>query len=225
MHQNLFIAKLQISFDIIQNSIQYSLNERIKMNCEYAIAEFLFFAHDVYNQEQERQRKERDASNKGDHSFVYYFAYGALMNQTYLEEKIGAVEFIGKAALQGFQLSFAKLPLPCRQVKATILPNYQTFIEGAVYKINCLQLELLDKGKETNTFCRRIRLHATPDNSLPIPVELHMFDFKIGIHYQSPNAFYYAKMLEGAENIGISQQYKQILLQHKPFAQNFKSKL
>jgi gamma-glutamylcyclotransferase (GGCT)/AIG2-like uncharacterized protein YtfP len=191
------------------------------MNC--ILAEFLI--NTFYYQEKEQEEKEKQKADHLAHSFVNYFAYGSLMDQTAIEEKIGPVEFVGKAALHGFQLSFAKLPLPCRAVRVTILPNYHAMIEGAVYKINRLQLALLDQGKGINVLCRRIRLHAIRDFSLPIPVELHMFDFKIGIHYRIPNQFYFAKVIKGAKNIGVSEQYMKMLLTHAPIDYTLQSKL
>jgi hypothetical protein len=192
----------------------------------YFVAEVFCYLHDLYYQDLEKEEKEKKVTHESAHSFVYYFAYGASMNQAYLEKKIGPVEFVGKAALQGYRLSFAKPLISCPHVRATIIPNSQSFTEGAVYKINHLQLGLLDIGKRTNTLCQRIRLYVKQnDTSLPIPVELHMFDLNIGMHYQQPSPIYFAKILKGAKEIGVSQQYMRILWQHEPFALTSSSKL
>lgn len=183
----------------------------------YILSEIYFWA--VANLDEQEQQK----CDKRSKEFVYYFAYGSTMNQQFLEEKIGPVKFVSQAILPGFQLGFAR-PQVNSKVRATIIPHSQVFVEGAVYKINRLQLSILDVAKGDCFACHRYRFYVKKHAlSLPIPVELHAFDFDLKLSYQPPAREYMATMIKGAENIKVSKAYLDAFQYYAPVSQ--KSKL
>jgi gamma-glutamylcyclotransferase (GGCT)/AIG2-like uncharacterized protein YtfP len=166
--------------------------------------------HLLYEISVEEKQQIEQASQK----FVYYFAYGSIMNQQRLEEKIGRVRFVSKASLYGFQLNFASPSSSC-SVRATLVPNYQSFVEGAVYKITQVQLFRLDKAKGNDDVSQRLRVLVKKDDfSPPIPVELHVMKHPRGTFFQAPTKLYLLKMIQGAEQIEVSEKYLKILKQY-----------
>lgn len=182
---------------------------------------FQICQHKLEEKAEQIEEKIKQESKK----FVYYFAYGSTINREVLEEKIGRVDFVCKAILPGYQLTFAGTLSPFTS-RATIIPNYPAYVEGAVYKINRNQLAKLDQAKGNDCFCHRIRLRVKKDSlSAPIPVELHIFDYDFGIFYRSPNKKYFEKMLQGAQDIGVSQNYSDYLQKHAMLTLHPTSKL
>jgi len=74
----------------------------------------------------------------------YYFAYGSNMLRERLEERVEKVDYIGRAVLSDYAVSFSKLGSD-GSGKATIVKRDGEIVEGAIFSLTENQLRMLDR--------------------------------------------------------------------------------
>lgn len=136
-----------------------------------------------------------------------YFAYGSNLDFSHFKHRCPSANFIDKAILEGYKLTFPQYDVEWMGGVAGIIPSKIDKVEGVVYEISDLDLKNLDRYEDVSRG-DYIRQYITVKNSLNAPIDAWVYTPRgTGQSFYKPAESYKGLIVHGAILHKLSQEY------------------
>jgi len=138
---------------------------------------------------------------------MMYFAYGSNMDFEQMRQRCPSCEVIGNARLSHYAMSFTRWSRSWKSGTADILPEKGELVYGILYKLSPDDLKKMDKVADyPNSYVRQDIAVLCDEEPLPA---LTYVARRQGVF--SPSRSYLNKMIQGAENHELPEEYVSFL--------------
>lgn len=137
-----------------------------------------------------------------------YFAYGSNMDTDRIGARIDHVEVVGVGSVAGYDLRFNKRSVD-GSGKANLVERVDGVVEGVLFEVNATQLVKLDgceKGYHRAPVA--VVINGATQNAITYIADAEQIDDSL-----APTAEYLRFLTRGAEAFGLSEAYRQRLVQ------------
>ncbi len=141
---------------------------------------------------------------------LHYFAYGYNMSTKRLKDRVGEIDVIGKAKLKNYHLTFNKLG-DNGSGKANIEPKKDSFVEGVIFNLTKKQIKKLDKYERFPHHYIRCKMEVIQFDNSTVITEIYTANQNKIRGDLKPKCEYLRYLIDGANEHGLSKQYKQFL--------------
>lgn len=141
---------------------------------------------------------------------MYYFAYGSNMKTKRLKDRVGKVTVIGKAGLSNHCLRFNKLG-DDETGKANIETKENSLVEGVLFNLTEEQFKKLDICEAVPTHYIRCKMNVIRFDNDMVAAAVYIANPNRLRSHLKPKQKYLQYLIDGANEHGLSNQYKQSL--------------
>ncbi len=138
---------------------------------------------------------------------IHYFAYGYNMSTKRLKDRVGEIDVIGKAKLKNYRLTFNKLS-DNGSGKANIEPKEGSSVAGVIFKLTEEQIDILDRWEKGYI---RVKKSVVKFDNNTVIVKIYIANQNKIQGDLKPKCEYLHYLKDGADEHGLSNQYKQFL--------------
>lgn len=136
---------------------------------------------------------------------ILYFAYGSNMSPRRLRQRVGGVEVLGRASLQGYRLRFHKRSIRDGSAKCDVVACPGEWVHGVLYRLPEEALAVLDAFEGNHRGYERAALGVRRESGESVEAQVYLatlIDDRL-----HPYDWYKRHVLAGAREAGLPAGY------------------